>query len=74
MQKLKIVQVGNSMGVVLPREVLAQLRLDKGDALYLTSAPDGMRLTPFNPHFAQQMGMAEAVVRRRRNALRVLAE
>lgn len=74
MHGLKIVQVGNSLGVVLPKEVLAQLRAGKGDMVYVTSAPDGMRLTPFNPRFAEQMRMAEDVVKRRRNALRMLAE
>jgi putative addiction module antidote len=71
---LKIVQVGNSLGVVLPKEILTQLRAAKGDTLYVTNAPDGVRLTPFNPHFAGQMTMAEDVVKRRRNALRALAE
>jgi putative addiction module antidote len=73
MQGLKIVQVGNSLGVVLPKDVLAQLRAGKGDTVYVTAAPDGMRLTPFNPRFAEQMRMAEDVVKRRRNALRALA-
>ena len=74
MHTLKIVQVGNSLGVVLPKDVLAQLKAGKGDTIYLTSAPDGVRLTPFNPRFAEQMRMAEDIVKRRRNALRVLAE
>lgn len=74
MHALKIVQVGNSLGVVLPKEVLAQLRAGKGDTVYLTTAPDGMRLTPFNPRFAEQVRVAEDVVKRRRNALRMLAE
>jgi putative addiction module antidote len=74
MHTLKIVQVGNSLGVVLPKEALAELRAAKGDVLYLTSAPDGMRLTPYSPKFAAQMAVAEDVVRRRRNALRVLAD
>lgn len=74
MHALKIVQVGNSLGVVLPKEVLAQLRAAKGDTVYVTTAPDGMRLTPFNPRFAEQVRVAEDVVKRRRNALRMLAE
>ena len=74
MHTLKIVQVGNSLGVVLPKEAPAELRAAKGDALYLTSAPDGLRLTPYNPKFAGQMEVARDVMRRRRHTLRTLAD
>lgn len=74
MHTLKIVQVGNSLGVVLPKEALAELRAGKGDVLYLTSAPDGLRLTPYSPKFANQMAIAGDVLRRRRNALRALSD
>jgi putative addiction module antidote len=49
MTKLKLTTIGNSAGVVLPKEVLARLKLDKGDSVYLTEAPDGYRLTPYDP-------------------------
>lgn len=49
MYKLKLTTVGNSSGVVLPREVLTRLKVEKGDSLYLTEAPDGFRLTPYDP-------------------------
>lgn len=74
MLSLKIVQVGNSLGIVIPKDVLAQMRAGKGDTLYLTSAPDGLRLTAFNPRFGEQMEAAERVIGRRKNALRALAE
>ena len=48
MIKLKLTAVGNSAGVVFSKEVLARLKLDKGDAVYLTESPDGYRLTPYN--------------------------
>jgi len=49
MVKLKVTTVGNSTGVVLPKEVLARLKVEKGDTLYLTEAPEGYRITPYNP-------------------------
>lgn len=71
--QLKITTVGNSAGVVLPKELLARLRVDKGDVLYATETPDGIRLTPYDPNFAEQMAVAEAVMRDRRTLLRELA-
>jgi putative addiction module antidote len=72
--KLRITTVGNSAGVVLPKELLARLRLDKGDTLYVTELPDGIKLQPYDPTFAQQMDVAEAVMRRRRTLLHKLSE
>jgi len=71
--KLKITAVGNSAGVILPRELLARLRVAKGDALYATELPDGIKLTPFDPGLARQMEVAERVMREDRNVLRKLA-
>jgi putative addiction module antidote len=72
--KLKITTVGNSTGVVLPRELLARLRVEKGDTLYVTELPDGIKLAPFDPEFAAKMDVAERVMRRRRDLLRKLAD
>ena len=72
--KLKITTVGNSSGIILPKELLARLRLEKGDALYATELPDGIKLSPFDPKLATQMEAAERVMRRRRALLRKLAE
>ena len=74
MTKLKLTAIGNSAGVVLPKEVLARLKLDKGDTVYLTESPDGYRLTPYNPEFEQQMDAARRIMKRRRAALRELAK
>jgi len=71
--KLKITTVGNSVGVVLPRELLARLRVEKGDSLYVTELPDGIKLAAFDPEFAEKMEVAEKVMRRRRDLLRKLA-
>jgi putative addiction module antidote len=74
MVKLKVTTIGSSAGVVLPKEVLARLKLEKGDTVFLTEAADGYRLTPYDPEFERQMGLARQVMRRRRNALRELAK
>ena len=72
--KLKITTVGNSAGVVLPKELMARLRLEKGDALYATELPDGIKVSPFDPTLADQMAVAEKVMHKRRALLRKLAE
>ncbi len=74
MTALKLNRVGNSVGVILPKDVLAKLRVQEGDTLYLTEAPGGFRITPNDPEFARQMEAAERVMRRRRNALHQLAK
>lgn len=72
--KLKITAIGNSAGVILPRELLARLRVAKGDALYATELPDGIKLTPFDSRLAGEMEVAERVMREDRNVLRKLAK
>ena len=74
MQKLKIRKIGNSLGVVLPKETLERLKAAEGNFLYLTDAPDnGYRLTPYNEEFARQMRLAEDLMREDRDILRELA-
>ncbi|MCB1587413.1 MAG: AbrB/MazE/SpoVT family DNA-binding domain-containing protein [Xanthomonadales bacterium] len=72
--KLRITTVGNSAGVILPKELLARLRLEKGDELYVVETPDGFRLSAYDPTLAAQMEVAEQVMRRRRNLLHKLAQ
>jgi len=73
--ELKLRKVGNSVGVVLPKEALARLNADEGDALYLTDSTDGgFRITATNPDFARRMKMAEKLSRRYRHALKELAK
>ena len=74
MIKLKLTAVGNSAGVVFSREVLARLKVDKGDTVYLTESPDGYRLTPYNPEFETQMEAARRIMKKRRAVLRELAK
>jgi putative addiction module antidote len=73
--ELKLRKVGNSLGVVLPKEALARLNAGEGDTLVFTEAPDGgFRVTPDRNDFAQQMAVAEDIAKRYRNALRELAK
>ena len=71
---LKLTQIGNSLGVILPKEVLSSMRLEKGDAVFLTETPDGYRITAYDPEFSEQMDVAETIMRLRRNVLRELAK
>jgi putative addiction module antidote len=72
--KLKIITIGNSAGVILPGDLLARLRLQKGDELYALETADGIKLTVFDPTLAGQMEVAEKVMRDRRSLLHKLAE
>jgi putative addiction module antidote len=74
MQTLKLTQIGNSVGVVLPKELLARMNVEKGDSLYITEAPDGYRITPHNPEFAEQMELAREFMKENRAVLRELAK
>lgn len=71
---LKLVKIGNSTGVILPKELLARLRVELGDTLYATESPDGVRLTASNPDFEAKMKLAEKIMREDRDILRVLAQ
>ena len=71
---VKLTTVGNSTGIVLPKELLERLRVSKGDTLHVIETPNGIELTPYDEEFAKQMEVAEEVMRRRRDVLRKLAE
>jgi putative addiction module antidote len=74
MTTVKLTTVGNSVGIVIPREILAKLRVEKGDMLYVLETPGGIQLTPYNPDFERQLRVAEEVMRENRDVLRKLAE
>jgi putative addiction module antidote len=71
---VKITTIGNSVGIVLPKEVLNRLHVEKGDSLYVLETPDGITLTPYDQDFAGEMEAAKRVMRKHRDALRKLAE
>jgi putative addiction module antidote len=74
MHTLKLTQIGNSVGVILPKEVLGKLKLGKGDSIFITETPDGYALTPHDPNFETQLQAAEEIMKRRRHVLRELAK
>ncbi len=74
MLKVKVTQVGNSMGILLPKEALNKMKAEKGDTLYLVEGPDGYTVTPYSQDVEEQMGVAEKVMKKYRNALRELAK
>ena len=74
MVTLKLRKIGNSVGVTFPHETLRALRVDEGDTLFLTEAPGGFRLTPYDPTFERQMAAAEEIMRQNRDVLRELAK
>lgn len=71
---LKIIQIGNSLGVTLPKEMLADLNVEKGDTLTATPAPGGYRVSPYDTATAEQLEIARKIMKRRRHVLRELAK
>jgi putative addiction module antidote len=74
MSALKLTSIGNSVGVILPKELLAKLGVEKGDTLYAIDTPDGVRLTTTDPEFEVQMDTARRLMKRWRNVLHELAK
>ena len=74
MTTLKITQIGNSLGVVLPKELLARLKLEKGDTLFVTDAPGGLNLTPYDPAVEEQLALGREFMREFRDTFHQLAK
>ena len=74
MSALKLTQIGNSVGVILPKELLAKLGVGKGDTVFAIDQPDGIKLTVSDPEFEAQMAVARKLMKRWRNVLRELAK
>jgi putative addiction module antidote len=72
---LKLIRIGNSTGVILPKEVLARLRVEQGDSLFLSEAANGAyRLSASSEDLERQMSAAEQIMKEDRDILRVLAK
>jgi putative addiction module antidote len=71
---VKITAIGNSVGIVLPKEILNRLHVEKGDSLYITDSPEGVLLSPYNAAFARKLEAFEQVMRENRDVLKKLAE
>ena len=74
MHSLKLTTIGNSVGVILPKELLVRLGVEKGDTLYVVDHPDGVRLTVSDPEFEAQMDEARRQMKKWRNVLHELAK
>jgi putative addiction module antidote len=74
MSTLKLRAIGNSVGVVLPKDVLARLKVSEGDNLYAIDTKDGVMLTPLDPAVAEQLALGRDVMHRFRDTLRALAK
>lgn len=74
MNALKIIKIGNSSGVILPKEILSELNLEQGDSVSVTRTPNGIALRASNEEFEAQMEIARKVMKKYRNALRELAK
>ena len=74
MATLKVTQIGNSLGVILNKEVAAHLKLQKGDQLTYTQTSNGVELSPYDAQFADKMKVARGIAKKYRNALRELAK
>lgn len=74
MTTIKVRKIGNSLGLVLPKELIARSRVAPGDLLFVQETVGGIQLTPYDPEFERQMGIAERVMREDRDALRALSK
>jgi len=74
MSALKLTQIGNSVGVIFPKELLARLKLEKGDSLFVCEAVNGFMLSTYDPEFEQQMAEARRIMKNRRAVLHELAK
>ena len=71
---VKVTTIGNSAGIILPKEVLERLRVSKCDTLTVTETPDGVQLSTYDETVNRQMEVAERIMRENRNMLRKLAQ
>lgn len=74
MQTLRVTQIGNSLGVILPKEMISHLHVSKGDTLYATLSPDGLELSPYNAEIEAEIAMGQAFMNEYRETFKVLAK
>lgn len=74
MSALKLTQIGNSVGVILPKELLARLKLEKGDTVFVTEAANGVTLTPYDPALGEQLQLGREFMREYRDTFHQLAK
>ncbi len=74
MHTLKLTQIGNSIGVILPKEVIARLKVEKGDSLFISETPGGYALTPYDPAIDEQLQAGRDFMREYRDTFHQLAK
>ena len=74
MTELKLIQIGNSVGIILPKELLSALRVERGDTLFATPTPGGLRLTAHNPDLEEELALGRAFMKRYRETYKALAK
>ena len=74
MTALKLTQIGNSVGVILPKELLAKLKLEKGDTLFVTEAANGVNLSPYDPTLEEELALGREFMRVYRDTFQQLAK
>lgn len=74
MTALKLTQIGNSVGVILPKEILARLKLEKGDTVFVTDAANGVTLTPYDPALEEELRLGREFMREYRDTFHQLAK
>jgi putative addiction module antidote len=74
MHALKLTQIGNSVGLILPKEILARLKLEKGDTVFVTETPEGVAVTPYDPSLEEQIEAGRAFMREFRDTFHELAK
>ena len=74
MTQLKLTQIGNSVGVILPKDLLAKLKLEKGDTVFVTEAANGVNLSPYDPSLDEELAMGREFMREYRDTFHQLAK
>ncbi len=74
MTALKLTQIGNSVGVILPKELLAKLKLEKGDTVFVTEAANGVNLSPYDPNLEDELALGREFMREYRDTFHQLAK
>ena len=72
--EVKVTAIGNSLGIILSKDLIRELNLEKGDILHVSKTPDGIQLSPYDAEFAEQIRIARLVMKEDRDVLRRLAE
>lgn len=74
MLKLKLTQIGNSVGLILPKEVLSLLKVKKGDSVFVTETPEGVSISPYDTSVDEQLKLGREIMREYRDTLRILSK